>query len=244
MKKRSYSLLSWAVFLLSLPAFLGLLWFLQKGKPLGQAPEAFRKGMDWNAGLSKKLPLPPVRQFPKEMAAKKPRVNGRYGLKTPLDSAGYRLRVVHPIRKDTVSFSMEVLQAMPLTEVIFDFKCIEGWNQISWWGGTRFSDFMKRHFPELLDENGALRYAHVGLKTPDGKYYVGIDAESMMHPQTILCYQSVGQPLPLDQGYPLRLIIPVKYGIKHIKRIGFLSFGNTPQPDYWAERGYDYDAGH
>ncbi|MBK5270343.1 MAG: molybdopterin-dependent oxidoreductase, partial [Bacteroidia bacterium] len=84
---------------------------------------------------------------------------------------------------------------------------------------------------------------YVGLNTPDKKYYVGIDIASAMHPQTILCYEMNGQPLPLDQGYPLRLIIPVKYGIKHLKRIGTLFFANSRPPDYWYERGYDYYSG-
>ena len=44
------------------------------------------------------------------------------------------------------------------------------------------------------------------------------------------------------QGYPLRLIIPVKYGIKNIKRIGTIFFSDTRPKDYWYERGYDYDA--
>jgi DMSO/TMAO reductase YedYZ molybdopterin-dependent catalytic subunit len=52
-----------------------------------------------------------------------------------------------------------------------------------------------------------------------------------------------GAPLPMNQGYPLRLIIPVKYGIKHLKRIGSIFFSNTRPPDYWYERGYDYYAG-
>ena len=52
-----------------------------------------------------------------------------------------------------------------------------------------------------------------------------------------------GQTLPLNQGYPLRLIIPVKYGIKHLKRIGTMYFDNKRPPDYWYERGYDYFSG-
>jgi DMSO/TMAO reductase YedYZ molybdopterin-dependent catalytic subunit len=52
-----------------------------------------------------------------------------------------------------------------------------------------------------------------------------------------------GKPLPLKNGYPLRLMIPVKYGIKSLKRIGTLFFSNTPPPDYWYERGYDYYSG-
>jgi DMSO/TMAO reductase YedYZ molybdopterin-dependent catalytic subunit len=67
---------------------------------------------------------------------------------------------------------------------------------------------------------------------------------SALHPQTLLCYEMNGNPLPLNQGFPLRLIIPVKYGIKHLKRIGTMSFSNEKPADYWAERGYDYYAGH
>lgn len=81
------------------------------------------------------------------------------------------------------------------------------------------------------------------LVTPDEEYYVGIDMPSMMHPQTILCFELNGKPLPMDQGYPLRLIIPVKYGVKNIKRIGTISFHNDRPADYWAERGYDYYTG-
>jgi DMSO/TMAO reductase YedYZ molybdopterin-dependent catalytic subunit len=84
---------------------------------------------------------------------------------------------------------------------------------------------------------------YVGLSTPDEMYYVGIDMPSAMHPQTLLCYEMNGQPLPLENGYPLRLIIPVKYGVKHLKRIGSLVFSNERPPDYWAEQGYDYYTG-
>jgi DMSO/TMAO reductase YedYZ molybdopterin-dependent catalytic subunit len=66
---------------------------------------------------------------------------------------------------------------------------------------------------------------------------------SMMHPQTLLCYEMNGKPLPLKNGYPLRLMIPVKYGIKSLKRIGTIFFSNNPPPDYWYERGYDYYSG-
>ena len=86
--------------------------------------------------------------------------------------------------------------------------------------------------------------SYSGLITPDKGYYVGIDMPSLMHPQTLLCYEMNGQSLPLNQGYPLRLIIPVKYGIKHLKRIGSIYFSNSRPRDYWAEAGYDYYAGH
>jgi DMSO/TMAO reductase YedYZ molybdopterin-dependent catalytic subunit len=67
---------------------------------------------------------------------------------------------------------------------------------------------------------------------------------SALHPQTLLAYEMNGQPLSPDHGAPLRLVIPVKYGIKHIKRIGTVVFTDRRPADFWANRGYDWHAGH
>ena len=174
--------------------------------------------------------------FPKSQAVKNFRVNGRFGIKTAPET-NWALKVKLN-DQETKSITLEELKKLPKTEIIFDFKCIEGWSQISHWGGVKFSDFVK-HFD--LSEQAAMNY--VGLSTPDKKYYVGIDTVSAMHPQTLLCYEHNDMPLSNDHGYPLRLIIPVKYGVKNLKRIGNLYFSNTPPPDYWAEEGYDYFAG-
>jgi DMSO/TMAO reductase YedYZ molybdopterin-dependent catalytic subunit len=64
-----------------------------------------------------------------------------------------------------------------------------------------------------------------------------------MHPQTLLAWEHNGKPLELNHGAPLRLAIPVKYGIKNIKRIGSIQYTNTRPGDYWYEEGYDWFAG-
>ncbi len=84
----------------------------------------------------------------------------------------------------------------------------------------------------------------VGIETPDRAYYVGLDIESALHPQTLLAYEMNGAPLAALHGAPLRLAIPVKYGIKNIKRIGTIRYTNVRPADFWAERGYDWYAGH
>ncbi|WP_262886746.1 molybdopterin-dependent oxidoreductase [Mucilaginibacter humi] len=81
------------------------------------------------------------------------------------------------------------------------------------------------------------------METPDKKYYVGLDMDSALHPQTLLAYEMNDKPVPLNHGAPLRLIIPVKYGVKNLKRIGSITFSNTRPRDYWAEVGYDYYLG-
>lgn len=220
-------------------------------------PKPFRAVLESNSKLFARGYEDPslTKEFPKSIAARKVRVNGMIGLRDALDTSNYFIKLVRysdaaPKPADTIYLTVNDLRKFPKTEVVFNFKCIEGWSQISWWGGVRFSDLAKKyklgtkdntepdpiHHPENM-------LSYTGLQTPDKKYYVGIDMPSMMHPQTIICYEVNGRPLPVDQGAPVRLIIPVKYGIKHLKKIGTIFFSTTQPPDYWADRGYDYFAG-
>jgi DMSO/TMAO reductase YedYZ molybdopterin-dependent catalytic subunit len=153
------------------------------------------------------------------------------------DPATWKLIVIKS-GGDTLAVTLDDIRKLPKTDIIFNFKCIEGWNQVQHWAGVRFSDFLEAYH---LSAEAQMKY--VGLVTPDEDYYVGIDMPSILHPQTILCYELNGRPLPMKEGYPLRLIIPVKYGIKHLKRIGTMFFSDNRPPDYWAERGYDYYSG-
>jgi len=165
------------------------------------------------------------------------RINGKIGFGNEMLDDNWRLEVIKK-NGDTLRISLAELKKLPKTEIIFDFKCIEGWDQVTHWGGIRFSDFVKTFG---LEEEAAMRFT--GVSTPNEEYYVGIDRKSMMHPQTLLCYEMNGKPLPPENGFPLRLIIPVKYGVKHLKRIGHIFFSNERPPDYWYERGYDYYCG-
>jgi DMSO/TMAO reductase YedYZ molybdopterin-dependent catalytic subunit len=130
---------------------------------------------------------------------------------------------------------MKDILALPRTATAVEFHCIEGWSEDMAFAGVKFSDFVAAFHLKPK--------AYVGLETPDGEYYVSIDIESMMHPQTLLAYEMNGEPLRLENGAPLRLLIPTKYGIKNIKRIGKIFFSDTRPPDYWAEQGYDWFAG-
>ena len=119
-----------------------------------------------------------------------------------------------------------------------ELKCIEGWSRVIQWGGARFRDFVARYYADSVNPD-----QYVAVQTPDGEYYVGLDMASAMHPQTLLCYEMNGQPLQTQHGAPLRLVVPVKYGIKNLKRIGRIDFSDSRPKDYWAERGYDWYAG-
>ncbi len=178
-----------------------------------------------------------VKTYPKSMAAKVVRVNSNIGLDQNFNPHSWSL-VVHKKDGSQFNVSLKDLMALPKTEIVYDFKCVEGWDQISHWGGVKFSDFITHY---NLQEEAKLKY--VGFATPNKAYYVGIEMPGAMHPQTLLAYEVNNHLLPVQHGQPLRLIIPVKYGIKNLKRIGSISFSEQRPPDYWAERGYDYYSG-
>lgn len=181
------------------------------------------------------------REYPAAQA-QRPRVNGLVGLKRPLpDSGTYRIEVIDLDSTHRFFVTLSDIQHLPRTEVTYNFKCIEGWSQLTNWGGARFAAFTQAYRVGHHPDGRPARW--VALETPDGAYYVGIDWESAVHPQTLLCYESQHAPLRPNDGAPLRLIIPVKYGIKHLKRIGRIRFTDHRPRDYWFERGYDYHAG-
>jgi len=178
-----------------------------------------------------------VKTYPREMAAKKIRHNSDIGSEGKLPPENWKLQV-KKANGETLQITLDELMKLPKTEITYDFKCVEGWDQISHWEGVSFRDFIKYY---QLDAEAKMEY--VGLETPDKQYYVGIDMPSAIHPQTLLAYQMNDVLLNGQHGQPLRLIIPVKYGIKNLKRIGTITFSNNRPKDYWAEQGYDYYSG-
>lgn len=236
---RNKTIISFVVFLLLLLAAIFLWKQLHKQPQVAGAPKPLRTVLDFNGNFFSNFLSDNhlAKTYPVSAAVKHVRVNGDVGMGDDFDPSIWKLKVVkNP--GDTLFLTMDDIKALPKTDIVFDFKCIEGWSQVTHWAGVKFSDFAAKY-----NLNAQTQMKYVSLETPDKLYYVGIDMASIMHPQTILCYEMNDKPLPMNQGYPLRLIIPVKYGIKHLKRIGTISFSNERPPDYWYERGYDYYSG-
>jgi DMSO/TMAO reductase YedYZ molybdopterin-dependent catalytic subunit len=205
----------------------------------------FNEGLA-SAGFSERRLAP---TFPEAEAArgKDMRTNGSIGLAEL--SGSWRLHVESGPGRD-LQLSLRDIRALPRTFMVTELKCIEGWSQVLSWTGAAFRDFLVAYGvgtrsgrPPDLDRRRDDLYRYVALETPDRAYYVGLDMESALHPQTLLCYEMGGEPLSIAHGAPLRLAIPVKYGIKNIKQIGTVRFTDKRPRDYWAERGYDWYAG-
>jgi len=205
------------------PKVGGIPWILRTAHELS--------GRIW-IGVFSPNRFPPTKSAPPGAV---PRVNGDLGLDDSIDLKKWRLQIYQE-DKPVHELSMTEIRLLPPIHTATEFYCIEGWSTQFSYAGVRFSDFMKAY-------GLSNQYRYVGLETPDKEYYVSIDMESMLHSQTLLAYEMNERPLSEENGFPLRLVIPIKYGIKSLKRIGALRFSNTRPPDYWAERGYDWYSG-
>jgi hypothetical protein len=164
------------------------------------------------------------------------RVNGNIGLGDGFDPRQWALNL-QDANGRARQISMSQIRELPRVEQTTQLNCIEGWTVIVRWAGARFSDVTEKFAPSLQGS------AYVSMQTPDQAYFVGLDKASALHPQTLLCYEMNGADLTLEHGAPLRLVIPVKYGVKNIKRIGTIAYTNQRPQDYWANEGYDWYAG-
>ncbi len=188
--------------------------------------------------------------FPVSMA-REPRANGNFGLGEDFDPATWQLEVSGLHSGENLELTLADIKKLPRTQITTEMKCIEGWAVIVTWAGVKFSDFLAKYPPATvsgdapdLGKKPRDLLPYLSAKTPDGEYFVGLDIESVLHPQTLLCYEMNGKPLSLEHGAPLRLVTPTKYGIKHLKRLGTLEFTGQKPEDYWAQRGYDWYSGH
>jgi DMSO/TMAO reductase YedYZ molybdopterin-dependent catalytic subunit len=135
------------------------------------------------------------------------------------------------------------LARFPLHEQVTRLCCVEGWSAIAAWSGLRFADLLAAFPPPPSARWIALESAVNldGAGRPD-PYYVSIDLATARHPQSLLATHHNGQPLTLAHGAPLRLVVPMKLGLKNIKAITRIAYSATEPRDYWNERGYSkYD---
>ena len=123
------------------------------------------------------------------------------------------------------------------------FVCVEGWTAIAWWAGLRFDDLL-RAYPPMSQAKWARVESSVNLDNlgnPD-PYFVSIDLATARHPQTLLATHHDGLPLTVEHGAPLRLLVPVKLGLKNVKAITRITYSAEEPRDYWKSYGYSsYD---
>ncbi len=255
MRKMSRRSFTWAGIAV-LTGFGSLKWLASRRDDAGTG-WVFRRVLSSNEGLMRDIfyehKLVPTFE---EKDITPERINGVDGMKGTFDPAAWRLRIEQVDQiAEPIELTLDDLKKMPRTEYITEFCCIEGWSVIQKWAGVLLIDLMEKYPPSTTTgEKPDPRHSpeklvpYVAMLTPDEAYYVGLEMEAATHPQTLLAYERNGESLLApdgtvrvsDHGAPLRLIVPVKYGVKNLKRIGTIRYTSDRPKDYWAEQGYDW----
>jgi DMSO/TMAO reductase YedYZ molybdopterin-dependent catalytic subunit len=159
----------------------------------------------------------------------------RIGPAFPAAPAGWALAVRGLVARPQI-LSVEDLRRLPRTRVRVRHHCVEGWSAVASWDGVRLSEVAR-----LAGIDPRARF--VEFRSFEGGYYSSWDAESALHPQTILAYGMNGAPLPREYGAPLRLYAAVKLGYKMVKYVTEVNFLPVKKGGYWEDQGYEWYAG-
>jgi methionine sulfoxide reductase catalytic subunit len=139
-----------------------------------------------------------------------------------------------------------LLRGIALEERIYRMRCVEGWSMVIPWVGFPLATLIKR-----LEPLGSAKYiAFETLNDPeqlpglrssvlDWPYKEGLRLDEALHPLTLLAVGLYGQTLPGQNGAPLRLVVPWKYGFKGIKSIVRISFTEKQPVTAWNESAPD-----
>jgi DMSO/TMAO reductase YedYZ molybdopterin-dependent catalytic subunit len=233
----------------ALAGLVGWRWLRTRDEE-GRVAWPFRRMLEFNERLAQAYYRESRRapEFPLAQAAM-PRVNNRIGAPDASALSTWRLRVEGG--GEPIELTVDDIRALPRVEMVTELKCVEGWSQVVHWTGARLLDLIAAcplatpgGRPPDAQRRQTDLYPYVGLETPGGGYTVGLEMATALHPQTLVCYAMDGRPLEWAHGAPLRLVTPLKYGFKSLKWLSTLRFTDQRPADFWAERGYDWYAGH
>jgi methionine sulfoxide reductase catalytic subunit len=138
-------------------------------------------------------------------------------------------------------FSMdEILKLAPLEERIYRHRCVEAWSIVVPWIGIPLSTFAKLSeptpkaqwvaFESYFDRKQMPEASYSGLDYP---YVEGLRLDEAMNPLTLVSVGMYGETLPPQDGAPIRITVPWKYGFKSIKSIVKIRFQSAQPPSTW-----------
>ena len=141
----------------------------------------------------------------------------------------------------TGTFTLEdILKPHALEERVYRLRCVEAWSMVIPWVGIPLADVIKRFRPTSRAKYVAFKTVYRPKEMPgqrfpvlDWPYVEGLRIDEAVHPLTLLAVGLYGQTLPNQNGAPLRLVVPWKYGFKSIKSIVELRFTERQPPTSW-----------
>lgn len=134
----------------------------------------------------------------------------------------------------------DLLEGLTVEERIYRFRCVEAWSMVVPWNGVELADVLAK-----VGVQSAARYVAfetvvqpevmpgVRQRVIPFPYVEGLRLDEAMHPLTLLATGIYGQPMPNQNGAPIRLVVPWKYGFKSIKSIVRITLTDSQPPASW-----------
>jgi sulfoxide reductase catalytic subunit YedY len=138
----------------------------------------------------------------------------------------------------------ELIKAFPQEERVYRFRCVEAWSMVIPWGGFPLADFLKRHQPtsraKYVSFESVVQPQMPGVGGYSGipfPYKEGLRIDEAMHPLALLATGLYGEVMPNQDGAPIRLIVPWKYGFKCGKSLVRIKLQETQPQTTWGQYG-------
>ncbi|MBB3195381.1 protein-methionine-sulfoxide reductase catalytic subunit MsrP [Roseateles terrae] len=136
----------------------------------------------------------------------------------------------------------DLLKLAPMEERIYRLRCVEGWSMVIPWEGYSLAELLKKaeptskakyvEFTTLADKS---QMPGVRSGVLDWPYIEGLRIDEAMHPLTLMAFGLYGEVLPNQNGAPLRLVVPWKYGFKSAKSIVKIRFTEQQPVSSWTK---------
>lgn len=147
----------------------------------------------------------------------------------------YRLKVTGKVSRP-LELDWKQFLALEQAKQVRNFQCVTGWVVSGChWQGVRISDLARAVGADP-------RAAYVNFYSFDGVYTESLRRTDAMRPDVMLAHRLDGYPLAVQQGAPVRLVVPEMYGYKSIKWVDRVEFSDAPLAGYWEQRGYPSEA--
>jgi sulfoxide reductase catalytic subunit YedY len=151
------------------------------------------------------------------------------------------------VKKPNTSYAFDdLIKGMTVEDRIYRMRCVEAWSMVIPWQGFPLADLIKKleplpsakfvEFKTLVDSNQFPEQRRSFLKVLDWPYIEGLRMDEAMNPLTLFATGLYGKPLPNQNGAPLRLVTPWKYGFKGIKAIVSIRFTDKQPVNSWQQQ--------
>ncbi|HWU91451.1 MAG TPA: protein-methionine-sulfoxide reductase catalytic subunit MsrP [Kofleriaceae bacterium] len=169
--------------------------------------------------------------------------DGVAGAAAGFQTAGWKISVEGLVHKPKVFDLDDLRRISPPEERVYRMRCVEAWSMVIPWAGFSLSKLLEKVEPTSDAKYVAFETLYDPARMPNQStdvlpwpYVEGLRIDEAMHPLAILATGLYGRELPPQDGAPVRLVVPWKYGFKGIKSIVKISLVATRPPTTWNRR--------